>query len=195
MSFFASYQSSKTSDSILSPLQVLLDPSREMLRNRLEARREAGTHFMPPELLDSQLAALEAPTSTRFRASLVAAVDEDYRERVPFSVVGGRSQPQWQIQKALRPAESDVVCIPTCSAHRRWRVITGCLVLLMTMKPFSTSRAHHGDAWVAHHGARHRMTRSSLAGSPRRRLTEGNWWMASPSDPNLLLMFITSFPA
>jgi gluconokinase len=38
---------------------VLLDPSPEMLRDRLAHRRH---HFMPPSLLDSQLATLERPT-------------------------------------------------------------------------------------------------------------------------------------
>jgi hypothetical protein len=43
-------------------------------------------------------------------------VDEDYREKAPFPA-GGSSQPQWQIQKALRPTESDEVC--TFSLHSR----------------------------------------------------------------------------
>lgn len=39
--------------------QVLLQPPKEELVRRLHARAQHGTHFMPPSLLDSQLAALE----------------------------------------------------------------------------------------------------------------------------------------
>ncbi len=40
-------------------LQVLLQPSREELLRRLQARTKVGGHFMPASLLDSQLATLE----------------------------------------------------------------------------------------------------------------------------------------
>jgi gluconate kinase len=39
--------------------QVLLDPPRELLEERLQQRATAGAHFMPAALLDSQLAALQ----------------------------------------------------------------------------------------------------------------------------------------
>ena len=39
--------------------QVLLQPSRQELLNRLQARMKVGGHFMPASLLDSQLATLE----------------------------------------------------------------------------------------------------------------------------------------
>ena len=40
---------------------VLLDVDRATLAARMTGRNEAGTHFMPRSLLDSQLAALERP--------------------------------------------------------------------------------------------------------------------------------------
>ncbi|CAL5224364.1 g7038 [Coccomyxa viridis] len=40
-------------------LFVLLQPSREELLRRLQARTKVGGHFMPASLLDSQLATLE----------------------------------------------------------------------------------------------------------------------------------------
>ena len=49
---------------------VFLHGSRALLRSRLAARRD---HFMPPELLDSQLAALEPPTATAALALDIAA--------------------------------------------------------------------------------------------------------------------------
>lgn len=39
--------------------QVLLQPSRQELLRRLQARTIVGGHFMPASLLDSQLATLE----------------------------------------------------------------------------------------------------------------------------------------
>ena len=39
--------------------QVLLQPSRQELLRRLQARTKVGGHFMPASLLDSQLATLE----------------------------------------------------------------------------------------------------------------------------------------
>jgi gluconate kinase len=39
--------------------QVLLDPPREQLAQALQARAAAGSHFMPPQLLDSQLRDLQ----------------------------------------------------------------------------------------------------------------------------------------
>ncbi len=38
---------------------VLLDADRDVLLRRMTGRNEAGTHFMPAKLLDSQLATLE----------------------------------------------------------------------------------------------------------------------------------------
>ncbi len=38
-----------------------LDGDKELIRNRIKERYEAGVHFMPPELLDSQLEVLETP--------------------------------------------------------------------------------------------------------------------------------------
>ena len=43
----------------LLPRQALLLPPRAALERRLSERHAAGQHFMPPALLDSQLAALE----------------------------------------------------------------------------------------------------------------------------------------
>lgn len=40
---------------------IFLTTDRETLRQRMVSRYESGRHFMPPELLDSQLAALEIP--------------------------------------------------------------------------------------------------------------------------------------
>ncbi len=38
---------------------MLLDPSRVELEQRLQRRQESHSHFMPPSLLQSQLAILE----------------------------------------------------------------------------------------------------------------------------------------
>lgn len=40
-------------------LQVLLDPPVQLLESRLQRRAADGRHFMPPQLLASQLATLE----------------------------------------------------------------------------------------------------------------------------------------
>jgi gluconokinase len=48
-----------SADSSLIFLFLTADP--ETLRQRLKARLESGEHFMPPSLLDSQLATLEPP--------------------------------------------------------------------------------------------------------------------------------------
>lgn len=48
-----------SADSSLIFLFLTADP--ETLRQRLTARLESGEHFMPPSLLDSQLATLEPP--------------------------------------------------------------------------------------------------------------------------------------
>ena len=50
---------------------VLLDGTRELIRARIEARRD---HFMPASLLDSQLAALERPAADEH--ALVVAIDD-----------------------------------------------------------------------------------------------------------------------
>ena len=50
---------------------VFLDGTRELIRARIEARRD---HFMPASLLDSQLAALERPAPDE-RALVVSIVD------------------------------------------------------------------------------------------------------------------------
>jgi gluconokinase len=41
---------------------AFLNAPPELIRNRLQQRHTAGSHFMPPALLDSQLATLEPPT-------------------------------------------------------------------------------------------------------------------------------------
>lgn len=41
---------------------LLLDSDPEILRKRITERYEAGLHFMPPSLLDSQLNTLERPS-------------------------------------------------------------------------------------------------------------------------------------
>ncbi len=48
-----------TTGSCATPLQVLLDPDAAVLQARLQQRAAAGSHFMPPTLLASQLATLE----------------------------------------------------------------------------------------------------------------------------------------
>lgn len=45
----------------IASTQVLLLPGRAELVARLQARAASGGHFMPPSLLDSQLAQLELP--------------------------------------------------------------------------------------------------------------------------------------
>lgn len=48
-------------------MQVLLQPSREVLAKRVAARAAEGTHFMPASLLDSQLALMELdPAAYRY---------------------------------------------------------------------------------------------------------------------------------
>jgi carbohydrate kinase (thermoresistant glucokinase family) len=66
---------------------VYLDGSRELIANRLAARRG---HFMPPSLLDSQFAALEPPGSDENPIAVAADQPVD-------RIVG-------QIAAALRPA-------------------------------------------------------------------------------------------
>ena len=44
-------------------LQVLLQPSRDVLAKRVKDRAAEGTHFMPASLLDSQLALMEVDSS------------------------------------------------------------------------------------------------------------------------------------
>lgn len=50
----------KSGDNNLVFIHLHVDP--EILRKRIARRFEAGEHFMPPSLLDSQLATLEIPT-------------------------------------------------------------------------------------------------------------------------------------
>lgn len=48
-------------------LQVLLQPSKEVLAKRVQEREALGTHFMPASLLDSQLALMEVdPSAYRY---------------------------------------------------------------------------------------------------------------------------------
>ena len=64
---FAAARKTLLSDNPGCHLQVLLQPSREMLAQRLEVRAAAGTHFMPASLLDSQLALMEVdPAAYRY---------------------------------------------------------------------------------------------------------------------------------
>ncbi len=66
----------------LTFLFLTADP--ETLRQRLTARHESGAHFMPPSLLDSQLATLEPPAdalkldSSKSISELVSAIKEKY---------------------------------------------------------------------------------------------------------------------
>ncbi len=53
-------------------LHLHTDP--DVLRERITIRYEAGEHFMPPSLLDSQLATLETPTDA-LRLDVSLAVD------------------------------------------------------------------------------------------------------------------------
>mmetsp|Transcript_37316 Transcript_37316/g.94103 ORF Transcript_37316/g.94103 Transcript_37316/m.94103 type:complete len:219 (-) Transcript_37316:183-839(-) len=53
---------------------VLLDPPKHVLEQRLLSRAAAGGHFMPPTLLDSQLATLERGEQS---ASTIQAVNEE----------------------------------------------------------------------------------------------------------------------
>lgn len=56
-------------------LQVLLQPSREVLAKRVAERAAQGTHFMPASLLDSQLALMEVdPSAYRYGEHLKMAV-------------------------------------------------------------------------------------------------------------------------
>ena len=54
--------------------QVLLQPSREELQKRVQKRSQQGGHFMPPSLLDSQLAALEVDPSSQVFGELQRVV-------------------------------------------------------------------------------------------------------------------------
>ena len=61
-------------------LFVLLNGSKELLLSRLTARQD---HFMPPSLLDSQLAALEAPAADEFALAVdVALAPEQMVEQI-----------------------------------------------------------------------------------------------------------------
>ena len=44
-------------------LQVLLQPSKDVLTQRVQQRAVQGTHFMPASLLESQLALMEVDSS------------------------------------------------------------------------------------------------------------------------------------
>lgn len=57
---------------------VLLQPSKEVLANRVQEREALGTHFMPASLLDSQLALMEVdPSAYRYDAQPPAAIVDD----------------------------------------------------------------------------------------------------------------------
>lgn len=47
-------------------LQIALQPSREELERRLKIRSAGGMHYMPPSLLDSQLADQESDPDAMF---------------------------------------------------------------------------------------------------------------------------------
>lgn len=56
-------------------MQVLLQPSREVLAKRVAARTAEGTHFMPASLLDSQLALMEVdPEAYRYGEALICSL-------------------------------------------------------------------------------------------------------------------------
>ena len=62
-------------------MQVLLQPSREVLAKRVAARTAEGTHFMPASLLESQLALMEVdPEAYRYGEALVYAPAASFRE-------------------------------------------------------------------------------------------------------------------
>ena len=44
-------------------MQVLLQPSKDLLTQRVQQRAAEGTHFMPASLLESQLALMEVDSS------------------------------------------------------------------------------------------------------------------------------------
>jgi gluconokinase len=44
-------------------MQVLLQPSKDVLTQRVQQRAAEGTHFMPASLLESQLALMEVDSS------------------------------------------------------------------------------------------------------------------------------------
>lgn len=60
-----------------APRFVFLDGDISLLRSRVAARALLGSHYMPPALLDSQLATLEAPAPEEraIRADLALTVD------------------------------------------------------------------------------------------------------------------------
>ena len=58
-----------------SLVQVLLQPSREVLAKRVAARTAEGTHFMPASLLESQLALMEVdPEAYRYGEALISSL-------------------------------------------------------------------------------------------------------------------------
>ncbi len=67
---------------------LFLTADKETLRNRITQRYEVGEHFMPPSLLDSQLANLEPPAdaleldSSKSISELVSLVKAKYRSFV-----------------------------------------------------------------------------------------------------------------
>lgn len=62
---------------ILLVLQVLVNPPRDVLLARLQARAAAGTHFMPASLLDSQLAQLDVPDPSELYMCFGSHIDSD----------------------------------------------------------------------------------------------------------------------
>lgn len=57
---------------------VLLQPSRDVLAKRVQARAAEGTHFMPASLLESQLALMEVdPAAYRYDAQPPSSIVDD----------------------------------------------------------------------------------------------------------------------
>ena len=57
--------------------QVLLQPSKDVLTKRVQARAAEGTHFMPASLLESQLALMEVDPSA-YRYGMIQCTQMQY---------------------------------------------------------------------------------------------------------------------
>lgn len=95
-------------------LQVLLDPPRPLLEARLAARMQAGAHFMPPTLLDSQLATLEREgqePGTGFTLTItVASAGSESRESTGIpSTESSSNSPDNVVLLAHHPTTTTIV--------------------------------------------------------------------------------------
>lgn len=73
----------------VQPIFVYLEGSREVLLQRMQGRKG---HYMPPSLLDSQLAILEPPRSSE--GAIIVGIEhaaKDLAERI-FNLLGWRAQ-------------------------------------------------------------------------------------------------------